>query len=128
MKILTKTKELSREEWLKERRKGVCGSDASIVLGINPYRSILHLWKDKMGLLPVEENGNDYTYFGNVMEPVIKKEFMKRSGLKVRAKNAILQSTEYDFMLADVDGLVKEADGTLSVFEAKTASEFKKGT
>lgn len=127
MKILSKTKELSREQWLEQRRKGVCGSDASIVLGLNPYRSILHLWEDKRGLLPIEEKGNDYTYFGNIMEPVIKKEFTKRTGLKVRAKNAILQSAEHEFMLADVDGLVKEDDGCLSVFEAKTASEFKKG-
>ena len=127
MKILAKTAGLSREQWLELRRKGVCGSDASIVLGLNPYRSILHLWKDKTGLLPIEENGNEYTYFGHVMEPVIKKEFTKRTGLKVRAKNAVLQSTEHEFMLADVDGLVKEADGSISVFEAKTASEFKKG-
>ena len=125
MKILAKTTELSREQWLEQRRRGVCGSDASTVLGLNPYHSILHLWKDKRGLLPAEENSSEYAYFGNVMEPVIKREFTKRTGLKVRAKNAILQSSEHAFMLADVDGLVKEADGSISVFEAKTASAYK---
>lgn len=126
MKVWKKTTELSREEWLQERRNGVCGSDASIILGLNPYRSILHLWKDKTGQLPIEDNGNEYTHFGNVMEPIIKKEFMKRTGLKVRSKNAILQSSTYEFMMADLDGLVKEETGELSVFEAKTASEYKK--
>ena len=126
MKVFAKTLHLDRTQWLAERRKGICGSDASIVLGINPYRSVLHLWKDKTGQFPVEENGNEYTHFGNVLEPVIKKEFTKRTGLKVRAKNAILQSAEYPFMLADLDGIVKDEDGELAVFEAKSASEYKK--
>lgn len=126
MKNLIATKNLTVEEWLAERRKGICGSDASIVLGINPYNSILGLWEDKTNRIPVEEKENDYTYFGHVMEPVIRKEFMKRTGLKVRVKNYILQSEKYPWMLADVDGIVKETDGTFSLFEAKTASEYKK--
>lgn len=126
MKTMVKTKEMDRLVWLEERRKGVCGSDASIILGLSPYRSVLELWKDKTGQIPVEEKENQYTYFGTIMEPVIKREFMKRSGLKVRARNAILQSQTYPFMLADVDGIVKEEDGSYSIFEAKTASEYKK--
>lgn len=117
---------MEKKEWLEHRRKGVCGSDASVILGINPYRSILELWEDKTGRIPAEEKENSYTYFGHVMEPVIKKEFMKRTGLKVRAKNYILQSEEYPFMLADLDGVVKEPDGSYSIFEAKTANEYKK--
>ena len=125
MKVFAKTAKMDRTQWLLERRKGVCGTDASTILGINPYHSILCLWKEKTGQLPIEENGNQYTYFGNVLEPVVKQEFMKRTGLKVRAKNAILQSADYPFMLADLDGIVKEENGELSVFEAKTASAYK---
>lgn len=125
MRIFAKTVQMNREQWLMERRKGICGSDASVVLGINPYRSILHLWNDKTGQIPIEENGNQYTYFGNVLEPVVKKEFTKRTGLKVRVKNAILQNEEYPFMLADLDGIVKDENGDLAVFEAKTASAYK---
>lgn len=128
MRNLIATKNLTVEQWLTERRKGICGSDASIILGINPYTSVLKLWEDKTNRIPVEEKENDYTYFGHVMEPVIKKEFMKRTGLKVRIKNYILQSEEYPWMLADVDGIVKEEDGTFALFEAKTASEYKRGT
>ena len=125
MRIFAKTVHMSRTQWLMERRNGICGSDASVVLGINPYRSILHLWKDKTGEVPIEENENQYTYFGNVLEPVVKKEFTKRTGLKVRVKNAILQNEKYPFMLADLDGIVKDENGDLAVFEAKTASAYK---
>ena len=126
MKTFVKMKGMDKETWLMYRRKGVCGSEASVVLGVNPYRSILQLWRDKTGRCEAEETQNEYAYWGNVMEPIVKKEFMRRTGLKVRAKNEILQSDEHEFMLADVDGIVKEADGSYSLFEAKTASEYKK--
>ena len=126
MKIFAKTTKMDRTQWLLERRKGVCGTDASTVLGINPYNSILCLWKEKTGQLPIEENGNQYTYFGNVLEPVVKQEFMKRTGLKVRAKNAILQSGEYPFMLADLDGITVDDENTPAILEIKTASEYKR--
>ena len=41
------TKDLTRLEWLELRREGIGGSDASVVMGENPYRSILQLWKRK---------------------------------------------------------------------------------
>lgn len=68
MKILVKTKDLSREEWLEYRRKGVCGSDASVILGINKYRSVFELWEDKTGISKKNDEGNQYTHFGQVME------------------------------------------------------------
>ena len=48
MKKIISTVNLPREEWLKERRKGVCGSESSVILGINLYKSILTLWQEKM--------------------------------------------------------------------------------
>lgn len=32
------TKDLTRLEWLELRREGIGGSDASVVMGENPYR------------------------------------------------------------------------------------------
>lgn len=124
MRILAKTKDLTREDWLRLRTQGIGGSDVSILAGINPYKSIYELWKEKTGQIEPEEAQSEYAYFGSVLEPIVKSEFMKRTGLKVRAKNMILQSTEYPFMIADLDGMVKD-QGELCIFEAKTASEYK---
>lgn len=41
------TAKMTREEWLQLRRKGIGGSDASVIMGKNPYRSILQLWKKR---------------------------------------------------------------------------------
>jgi len=125
MHTLVKTNNLATEEWLAYRRFGIGGSDASVVMGVNPYRSILSLWEDKTGAVPVHESENTYTHFGKVLEPVVKGEFMNRTGLTVRARNAILQSDNYPWMLANLDGVVTE-NGEHVVFEAKTASEYKK--
>ena len=50
--------------------------------GKEPLASIQQLWEDKTGKTPVQENSNEYTYWGNVMEGIIRKEFMNRTGLK----------------------------------------------
>ena len=124
MKVLIKTNNLTREEWLKCRTKGIGGSDVSVIAGLNKFKSVFQLWLEKTGQAEPDEDGNDYTYFGTVLEPVVKKEFTRRTGLKVRAKRMLLQSEEYPFMLADLDGVINE-DGKLCIFEAKTASAYK---
>ena len=124
MRILVKTAGMSREEWLRWRTKGIGGSDVSVIAGVNPFRSIFQLWRENTGQVEPEETENDNTHFGNVLEPVVKREFSKRTGLKVRAKRALLQSEEYPFMLADLDGVIYE-NGKMNLFEAKTASAYK---
>ena len=124
MRILVKTAGMGREEWLRWRTKGIGGSDVSVIAGVNPFRSIFQLWLEKTGQVEPEETENDNTHFGNVLEPVVKREVSKRTGLKVRAKRALLQSEEYPFMLADLDGVIYE-NGKMNLFEAKTASAYK---
>lgn len=126
MKRLVSTKNLSREEWLSYRKLGIGGSDASVVLGINPYRSILRLWEDKTGRLVSDGSETEVQHFGHVMEDIVKKEFERRTGKKVRRSNYILQSDTHPFMIADLDGITRDEEGRPCVFEAKTASEFKK--
>lgn len=123
--IVCSTKNLSTSEWLKMRSIGIGGSDASIIAGCNPYRSIFELWQEKRGEIPVKEEESEVTHFGKILEDVVRKEFIQRTGLIVRKKNSILRSKKYPFMIADLDGVVSEFDGTYSIFEAKTALEFK---
>ena len=124
-KVLVSTENMPYADWLEYRKQGIGGSDASVIAGVNPFRSIFDLWLDKTGQKEPEEGESECIHFGNVLEPVVRKEFMRRTGLKVRRKMAILQSREYPFMLADLDGVIYE-DGKLCIFEAKTASAYKR--
>ena len=125
--VVVKTKNLSREEWLKYRTKGIGGSDVSIIAGINPFKSVHQLWLEKTEQVEPEEQQSEYAHFGTLLEPIVRKEFMERTGICVRQKHMLLQSKEYPFMLADVDGVIN-ADGEICIFEAKTASAYKQET
>ena len=46
---LVKTGELSRQEWLQVRKRGIGSSDAAAAVGLNPYKSQLELWLEKTG-------------------------------------------------------------------------------
>lgn len=125
-KILAFTENMSYEDWLEHRRLGIGGSDASIVCGINRYKSPVELWMDKTGQLPYQEAG-EAAYWGTLLEPFVRAEFTKRTGIEVTHKNELLQSEEYPFMLANLDGICEVHDYGTCVFEAKTASAYKAG-
>ena len=122
--ILVDTKELDYQSWLEYRNMGIGGSDVSIICGINKFKSCMQLWMEKTRMLPLEPTDSEAAYWGTVLEPVVKKEFSTRTGLKVRDKKVIMQHPKYEFMLANVDGIVKDKDG-MCIFEAKTASAYK---
>lgn len=121
-KILTVTTDMSRKEWLKARKKGIGGSDAAAIAGLNKWKSPVAVYLEKVGQAPEEEAG-EAAYWGNVMEDIVAQEFSKRTGLKVRRRNAILKHSEHRFMLANVDRLIV---GAREGLECKTASEYLK--
>lgn len=127
MRVVVKTNNLTREEWLKYRTGGIGGSDVSIIAGINPFKSVHQLWLEKTGQVEPEQTESEFAHFGTLLEPIVRKEFTERTGIKVRQKHMLLQSEEYPFMYADLDGVINE-DGELAIFEAKTVSQYKMDT
>jgi predicted phage-related endonuclease len=53
-----------------------------------------------------EQDDNLAMYLGREMEPIIKKLFMERTGLKVLNDNKIRIDQEYDFLTTNLDGMV----------------------
>ena len=60
------------ENVTKRRSEFVGGSDVPTILGINSYKTQFELAKEKIGLVKNDFNGNEYTSFGNVLEPQIR--------------------------------------------------------
>lgn len=122
-RVIAKLENLSKEEWLELRRTGIGGSDCAAALGMSKWKSQLALWLEKLGQdKPVEET--ESMYWGTVMEPILLAEFSKRTGKKAESCPFMFQSVEYPFMLADLDGIVREPDGSTSIIEIKTANAF----
>ncbi len=121
-RILTKTLDLPREEWLKFRRSGIGGSDAATVCGLNPYSSLIHLWADKTGRLE-DKPDNEAMRVGRDLEEYVARRFCEATGKKVRRRNAMFQHDTYDFILADID---REVVGENAGLECKTTNAFSK--
>ena len=124
--VLASTENMSYEDWLEHRKLGIGGSDASVVCGINKYKSPVELWLDKTGQLPPQEAG-EAAYWGTLLESIVRAEFTKRTGIEVTKLSVILQSEEHPFMLANLDGICEVPDVGTCIFEAKTASAYKAG-
>lgn len=124
--ILTSTADMPYEDWLEYRKKGIGGSDASVVCGISRYKSPVELWMEKTDQLRSQEAGES-AYWGTILEAIVREEFTKRTGIEVSKPNVIFQSEEYPFMLANLDGVCEHPDHGPCIFEAKTATAYKAG-
>jgi len=125
-KILVSTEDMPYADWLEYRKQGIGGSDASVVCGINRYKSPVELWMEKTDQMPSQEAG-EAAYWGTQLEPFVRAEFTKRTGIEVSRRNELLQSEEHPFMLANLDGICEVPDVGPCIFEAKTASAYKVG-
>ena len=123
-RILVSTENMPYEDWLHYRKLGIGGSDASVVCGINRYKSPVELWMDKTDQLPYQEAG-EAAYWGTQLESLVRSEFTKRTGIEVEQVHQLLQSEERPFMLANLDGICEHPDYGPVIFEAKTASAYK---
>lgn len=120
MKKLVSTLNLDKKEWLKYRKSGIGGSDAGAVCGLNPYRTAMQVYQDKVSE-EIEEMDNEAMRQGREFEDYVAKRFMEATGKKVRRANAMFYNEEYPFMLADVDRMVVGENAGL---ECKTASPY----
>lgn len=120
MKKLVSTTNLTHEEWLRYRKTGIGGSDAGAICGLNPYVSPMSVYYDKTRE-DTEDCDNESMRQGRDLEDYVARRFMEATGKKVRRSNAMYQSEEYPFMLANVDRMVVGEDAGL---ECKTASAY----
>ena len=121
--LIMKASEMEdRAAWLKLRNKGLGGSDAGIIVGVNPWKSPYQLWLEKTGQVEPEDiSEKEAVYWGTQLEDMVAREFTKRTGKKVQ-RHGMLESVAYPFLLANVDRLVIGEDAGL---ECKTTSAFK---
>ena len=112
------TKDMSREDWLKERKKGIGGSDVACVLGLNKYKSAFALYNEKKSE-EIEDFDNEAMRIGRDLDEYVASRFTELSGIKVRHENAILINEEFPFIRANVDRLCV---GVKAGLECKTAS------
>lgn len=121
--VLMPTHNIDKDTWLSLRQKGIGGSDAAAACGLSRWKSPMELWMEKTNQIEPKEPG-EAAYWGQVLEPIIREEFTRRTGIMVKPKKAILQHPFHPIMLANVDGLLTDSNLGQGIFEAKTTGSY----
>lgn len=114
----------NREDWLKHRTK-IGGSDASAILGKNPYKTNVELWKDKaFHLMPEDISDKPYVKYGTEAERYLRELFkMDYPQYEMfYEENNMWTNDAYPFAHASLDGWLKDEAGRMGVWECKTTN------
>lgn len=123
--VLVETQDLSHDEWLQWRCRGLGGSDIAAVLGLSKWMSATELWLIKTGQKKPDSEPNEAMIWGTKIEPLLRQHFTELTGKPVVEIHAILQHPKYSFCLADLDGLTVSDTGEPAILELKTCSAYK---
>lgn len=85
-----------------DRSGYIGGSDIGAILGVDRFRTILDVWREKVGEAPPFA-GNPDTERGMRLEAVAAEEYTKRTGIKLRRDNQPLVHPQHDFLRGRVD-------------------------
>lgn len=114
--------EIDRTEWLKARKKGVGASDISSLAGVNPWKSAFDVYLDKTSE-EVNEFSNQFTHWGNILEPIVADEFGRVMKAQIKAPPLpIMSLANHPHIMASLDRLAVMPDGEEVVVEVKTTS------
>lgn len=115
----------NEEAWRKGMMHGIGGSDASAVIGRNPYKTNIELFEEKTGRrAALDISDKPYVIYGKQAEEPIRRLFaLDYPEYQVEHhENRILRSREYPFLQASLDGELTDAEGRKGILEIKTTN------
>lgn len=114
----------SREEWLKHRSR-IGGSDASAIVGLNPYKTNTDLYLEKTGQKEsLDISHKPYVEYGTKAEEHLRELFrldFPQYQVQYFDNNMYLNS-KYPFAHASLDGELADEDGRRGILEIKTTN------
>lgn len=116
----------SRDEWHTNRIQGIGGSDASTLIGRNPWKDNNTLWKEKKGIIVSDDISNkSYVQYGTKAEMYLRELFaLDFPEYDVQYEdNVTLQYVSEPWMLYSPDGLLYDpSTGRKGILEIKTTN------
>lgn len=116
----------SRDEWLEKRKSYIGGSEASAIVGMNPYTTNVELWEIKTGKRKAEDiSDKPYVKYGAKAEEYLRELFkLDFPQFEVEyVENNMWFNPDYPFAHASLDGWLTEKEtGNRGVWECKTTN------
>lgn len=113
------------DEW-RAARTVIGGSDAAALVGLNPYKTNIDLWREKTGRHKAPDISNEpFVRFGHDAEPHLRDLFaLDFPQYEVRyVENNMVLNDKYPFAHASLDGWLRERDtGRKGILEIKTTN------
>ena len=113
-----------RDEWLENRKKYIGGSEASAVIGMNPYQTNVDLWMIKTGRREPEDiSDKPYVKYGTEAEQYLRELFkldFPQYEVQYQENNSYTND-KYPWAAASLDGmLIEKSTGRKGILEIKT--------
>ena len=101
----------------KDRELWLGGSEISTIMGLNPFQKRWDLLREKVGIYTNDFNGNEYTEYGNALEPQIRNyvNLIKSTNF---IEGTFIEEHEVLGIRCNVDGYNED-----TILEIKTTSE-----
>jgi putative phage-type endonuclease len=110
---------MSDEQWLDARTKGIGGSEIGVILGINPWYTPLDVFLNKTQNLKIEDN--KYMRAGRKLEGVISEYFSEETGYKIMIpEKRIYHSTDNPLFLGSIDRFYGNGSLDYRILECKS--------
>lgn len=95
----------SREEFHSQRRKGIGSSDAPVLMGVSPWKTLRELYEEKIST-EIKDQDNWAMQRGRELEPVARDIYEIEIG--VIMPPGLKKHKRFNYFLANVDGYNEE--------------------
>ena len=114
-----------RAEWLDKRSKRIGGSEASAVIGVNPFKSNVELWEEKTGRRTSKDiSDNPIVKYGQEAEFHLRELFKLDFPHYIvnYVENNMFINDKFPFAHASLDGWLTDEQGRKGILEIKTSN------
>lgn len=139
--IVTSTKDMSREDWLLFRKRGVGASDMGTILGLNQYKANIELFYERIGaqldfsleniamFMGREQEdfmANLWEYWGGTVESMIANFRNNEKQRRCQRVNAYVQNPKWPWIYVSLDRKInKTATRGEGALELKTIAGYE---
>lgn len=117
---------MKKSDWLKERTKGITGTDISAIVGLNRWKTPREVWCEKLELVePIEES--EAMLWGRLQEPIIADYYAQKHHVRLYDPGLeLFYDKDTPYYIGTPDRLVLDGKGGYERgLEIKTANSYK---